>query len=174
MFELLFNIFLILILIGLIYLLSMLWPPDSPWAPWWKIDKKTSKIICKLAGITEKDLVYDLGCGDSTFIITASRDFKCNAIGIEIDPFRYFFSKFKIFQYRLGNKVTVKRKNFFDEKISSATIVLVYLVPKTLNKLKPKFLKELKKGTKIVSFRYQMDLKKIREDKKNKIFIYQV
>ena len=36
-------------------MLSMIWPPDSPWAPWWRTNNKTAKAICKLAGITNKD-----------------------------------------------------------------------------------------------------------------------
>ena len=40
------------------------------------------------------------------------------------------------------------------------------------NKLLPKFKKELKKGTKIISCKYEIDLPILKEDKKNKIRVY--
>ncbi len=51
----------------------------------------------------------------------------------------------------------------------------MYLVPATLKKLLPKFKKELKKGTRIVSFRYKIDdLSLKKEDKQNKLFLYTI
>ena len=61
---------------------------------------------------------------------------------------------------------------FFDENISEASVIIVYLVPKTLDKLLPKFKKELKKGTRIVSFRYAINIPLKKIDKKNNIMLY--
>jgi hypothetical protein len=51
-------------------------------------------------------------------------------------------------------------------------VIPVYLVPKTLEKLLPKFKKELKDGTRIVSYRYEMNLKLKEYDKTNQIRLY--
>ena len=72
----------------------------------------------------------------------------------------------------MGKKIKLKRGNFFEADISSASVVFVYLVPKAINKLLPKFKKELKKGTKIISCKYEIDLPILKEDKKNKIRVY--
>ena len=150
----------------------MVWPPNSPWAPWWRTNRKTARAICRLAEIYEKDIVYDLGCGDGTFIITAAKEFGAKAIGIEIEPSRFLISKIRIIFNGLSSKVIVKRENFFNTNLSDATVVVVYLIPKTLEKLLPKFKKELKKGTKIVSYRYEVNLKPEEEDKKNSLYLY--
>ncbi len=152
----------------------MVWPPHSPWAPWWRTNRKTARAICKLAGISSNDIVYDLGCGDGTVIVTAVKEFNAAAVGIEIDPLRFLISKVRIVFNGLSSKTTVKREDFFDTDLSSATVIVVYLVPKTLEKLLPKFKKELKKGTRIVSYRYEINLQIVEKDPKNKIFLYKI
>lgn len=169
-----FNIFILFIIFFLLIVLSMIWPPDSPWAPWWKTDKNTSRKICEMANINSKDVVYELGSGDATFLITCAKDFKAHGIGFEIDPFRSLFSKVMLYFNGVSDKIKIERTNFFEADLSKATVVFVYLVPKTLEKLKQKFLKELKPETKIISFRYKMNLPIIKEDKINKIYLYQI
>ncbi len=160
------------IIIFLLLILSWVWPPNSPWAPWWRTNRKTARAICKLAEISKNDIVYDLGCGDGTFIITAAKEFKAEAIGVEIDPSRFLISKIRICLNNLSSKVKIKRKSFFNEDLSQATVVVIYLVPKTLEKLLPKFKKELKKGTRIISYKYKINLRLEKEDKKNNLRLY--
>ena len=64
------------------------------------------------------------------------------------------------------------RGDIFKEDLSSATVVYVYLVPKTLDRLIPKFKKELKKGTKIISYKYEMNLTLKKIDKENELRLY--
>ena len=166
---------LVLAVIFLLFLLSMVWPPDSPWAPsYWETSEKTAREICKLAKISEKDIIYDLGSGNSTVLIIAASEFGARGVGIEIDPLRFFISKIKIRFKKLDSKIKILRKNFFDVNISEASVVNVYLVPKALERLKPKFLKELKPGTRLVSYRYKIDLPLIKYDKESEIRLYSI
>lgn len=168
----LFNLILILIILFLLFMLSMVWPPDSPWAPWWRTSKKTARAICKLAKVKKGDLIYDLGSGDGTALMIAASEFGAKGVGIEIDPFRYLASKILLEINDVSSKVKIVRKNFFSQNIKEADVVFVYLVPKTLEKLLPKFKKELKKGTRIISYRYKMSLPQKGIDKKNQIRLY--
>jgi SAM-dependent methyltransferase len=166
------NIILLSIILFLFFLLSMFWPPDSPWAPWWRTNSKTAKAIFKLAKAKKGDLVYDLGCGDGTALITGFKDYGIKGVGIEIDPLRYWISKIRVILNRATGKILIERKNLFNIEIKNADLVVVYLVPKTLERLVPKFKKELKKGTKIVSFVYEINLPLKEYDKKNKLRLY--
>lgn len=174
-------IILFIIIIALLLALSSVWPPDSPWAPWWKVKKGTAKKICQELKITEKETVYELGSGDGEFILTAAKEFGAKAVGIEIDPLRFYISLVRVIKNGLDKKVTLYRKNFFDVNVSPATIVFLYLVPKALTRLMPKLLKELKPGTKIVSFRYIIPeksltrkIKKVSHNKKLEIYVYTI
>lgn len=167
-------VFILAAIVFLLVLLSMVWPPDSPWSPWWRTSKKKAGILCDMAKITDKDFIYDLGCGDATALIVAARKFGASGTGIEIDPLRYFFSKINVLLNGVSGNIKIVKKNFFGQNISKATVVFVYLVPKTLERLRPKFLKELKPGTKIVSLRYKIDLPLTAKNEKEKIFVYEV
>jgi len=168
----LFNLVLILIILFLFFVLSMVWPPDSPWAPWWRTSKKIARAQCKLAKIKKGELIYDLGSGDGTALMIAAKEFGAKGVGIEIDLVRFYISKFLLSFYGVSKEVKVKRKNFFSENLKTADIIFVYLVPKTLDRLIPKFKKELKRGTKILSYRYEMNLPLKGYDKKNGIRLY--
>lgn len=170
----LINIVLLVVIFFLFLLLSMFWPPDSPWAPWWRTNKKIARAMCKLAKVGKDDIIYDLGSGDGTALIVAAKEFGTKGVGIEIDPLRAFVSSMLLRSNRLSDKVKIVRKNFFDVDISEASVVFVYLVPKALERLKPKLLKELKPGTLLVSFRYQINLLLLSYDRKNDIYLYKI
>ena len=163
------------IILFLLGLLSWIWPPDSPWSFWWTTSKEKSRKMCRLVKLSKKDIFYELGSGEGTTVLIAAKEFGSQCIGIEIDPVRYIISRIRILFSNAKNKITVIRKNFFDVDLSRATVVYAYLVPKALLRLKPKFLKELKPGTRIISYRYPITyLPKIAEDKKEEIYVYEV
>ncbi|MEK9176014.1 MAG: SAM-dependent methyltransferase [Patescibacteria group bacterium] len=125
-----------------------------------------------MANLSNKDIVYELGSGEATALMVAAKEFGAKGVGIEIDPIRAFISSMVLRSNGLSNKITIKRNNFFDEDISEATVVFIYLVPKTLNRLIPKFKKELKKGTPIISYKYEMNLPLRKFDKENELRLY--
>ena len=44
--------------------------------------------MLKLAEVTAKDVVYDLGCGDGMIVTAAAKEFGARAVGIDINPVR--------------------------------------------------------------------------------------
>lgn len=170
----LINIILLAVIIFLLIILSWVWPPDSPWAPWWRTSKEKARAVCRLAKISNNDIVYELGCGEGNTLIVSALEFGAKGVGIEIDPLRYWLAKIRAKMNGVSDKILFKRKNFFNEDLSKATVIFVYLVPKALNKLLPKFKKELKKGTRIVSYRYEIPLPLKQYDKKNNLRLYKI
>lgn len=170
-------IFVILLVVVLLLLivLSMIWPPDSPWAPWWRTNRRIARSMCRLADVRNGDVVYDLGSGDGSALIVATEEYGAKGVGIEIDPLRVFIAKLrKVFQAK-SKRIVFLNKNFFDVDISDASVVFVYLVPKALLKLKFKFAKELKPGARIVSYRYQIPyLPLTKKDKLHSLYYYRV
>lgn len=164
----------LIIIVLLLFLLSMVWPPDSPWSPWWSTSKRIALIMCTLAKITKKDVIYDLGSGTGTALITAAKTCGAKGTGIEIDPLRFVYSRFAIRVNRVSGKIKIVRKNFFDVDVSKATVIFMYLVPKTLARLRPKLLQQCRPGTRVATFVYKMDLPLIAEDKQNEVYIYEI
>jgi SAM-dependent methyltransferase len=109
--------------------------------------------MLEVAKITDKDVVYDLGCGDGRIVIAAAKKYKCKAIGIDIDPARIKeceAAKAKVEDKDVRELITFEKKDLFDVDLSKATVVTLYLLPDLNEKLIPQ-LKKLPKGARIVS-----------------------
>jgi predicted RNA methylase len=167
-------VLILILIVILLFLLSMLWPPDSPWSPWWRTTPERARIECNLAKVKKGDIIYDLGSGEGTALIIAAKEYGARGIGIEIDPFRAFFSKINVRLSGVSDMVEIRRDNFWNQDISEASVIFMYLIPKTLVKLRPRFLKELKPGTRLVTFVYKMDLPLISKDEKTELYCYEI
>lgn len=118
-------------------------------------DPTPTKYVCRmleLAEINEDDIVYDLGSGDGRILIAAARVYGARAVGIEADPSRFIYSWLNILVSGQVKRARVKFGNLFKKNISDATIVTLFLFRPTNEKLKNKLLRELKPGTRIVSY----------------------
>lgn len=112
---------------------------------------KVHKML-RIAEVNENDVLYDLGSGDGRMLITAARTYGVKTIGIETDPFRYLFSLFLVLLSGYRRKITLKFGSFFKKPLGEATVVTVFLYGPTNNKLREKFQRELKPGTRVVSY----------------------
>ncbi|MEK7672599.1 MAG: hypothetical protein AAB373_01815 [Patescibacteria group bacterium] len=133
--------------------------------------------VLKAAGIKKGDRVYDIGAGDGRFIHFAAKDYGAKSTGFEMDPFVYFLAKLR--QWFWGWKGTMIRSNFQRHNFKDADVIVCYMMPNTLAQYQKKFDKELRKGTKFVSYGFHVGtwtpLKKIpRDDKVGTIWIYKV
>ena len=112
--------------------------------------------MLKLANVSAKDVVYDLGCGDGIIVATAAQKHGARAVGIDIDPQRVKEATDRITKAGVTDKVKILNQDLFESDISPATVVTLYLLPSLNQKLIPKLNKELKPGTRIVSQSFDM------------------
>jgi cyclopropane fatty-acyl-phospholipid synthase-like methyltransferase len=108
-----------------------------------------------MAGVTAKDVVYDLGCGDGRIPVTAAKTYGARSVGIDIDPQRIEEAKANVKSAGVGDKVKIMNADLFETDITPASVVTLYLLPSLNKKLIPK-LKALKPGTRIVSHAFDM------------------
>jgi cyclopropane fatty-acyl-phospholipid synthase-like methyltransferase len=144
-------------------------------APWVPTPYKTVHMMLEMAGVRPGEVVYDLGSGDGRVIIEAARSFGARAVGIEIDPTRYLWTKIKISIFNLQDNVQVLFGNFFYKDLRHADVVTVYLLQGTNVRLMEKLEKELRPGTRVVSNTFIFPgWKIIRQDSKAQIYVYRV
>ena len=108
-----------------------------------------------LAGVTAKDVVYDLGSGDGRIPITAAQRFGATAVGIDINPQRIKEANENLAKAGVGDKVKFLNQDLFETDLKPATVITLYLLPALNLKLMPA-LKQLKPGTRIVSHSFDM------------------
>lgn len=135
-------------------------------------DSEIIRKALKLAGLKKGDKFYELGSGFGDGLMMASMEFGARAIGIEISPFHYLISKIRT----LGDKnIKIILANYKKINLSHADVVYCYLLPKLMNGLLPKFSRELKLGTKVISYAFPIQVKtpfKIKVINQTKIYLY--
>jgi len=112
--------------------------------------------MLRLAGVNGNDLVYDLGSGDGRLVIAAARDFGARGVGVEIDPRLVAQSAESARRAGVGDRVAFRAGDLFDTDLSDATVVTLYLSPELNLRLRPKLLRELRPGARIVSHDFDM------------------
>jgi precorrin-6B methylase 2 len=112
--------------------------------------------MLKLANVTPNDIVYDLGSGDGRIVIAAARDYGARAVGIEIDPELVRESEQNAHNAGVSARVRFMQKDLFQANLAEATVVTLFLLPGVNAMLAPKLMKELRPGTRIVSYLYDM------------------
>lgn len=113
--------------------------------------------MLKLAKVGPNDVVYDLGSGDGRIPIAAVKKFNAKkAVGIDINPERIKEAHANHKESNAGDRVTFILGDLFEQDISEATVVTLYLLPSLNVKLMPKLKKELKPGARIVSQSFDM------------------
>ncbi len=117
---------------------------------------KVVTAMLQLANVTADDIVYDLGSGDGRIVIAAARDFGARAVGVEIDPKLVRESQQNAQDAHVSTRVQITQGDLFQVNLEEATVVTLFLLPGINEMLAPKFLKELRPGTRIVSYRHDM------------------
>ena len=112
--------------------------------------------MLRLAKVGQDDLVYDLGSGDGRIPIAAARDYGARAVGVEIDPALIIRSVRAAERAGVAERVRFVHQDLFQTDLSPATVVTLYLSHELNARLRPKLLRELRPGTRIVSHEHPM------------------
>ncbi len=127
--------------------------PEVPYVP---TPHQVVEEMLRLANVGKNDVVYDLGCGDGRIVIAAAQKFGARGVGVDIDPERIKESNANARQAGVSDRVKFLQQDLFEIDLSEATVVTLYLLPEVNLRLRPKLLRELKPGTRIVSHNYDM------------------
>lgn len=113
--------------------------------------------MLKLGNAKAGDIHYDLGCGDGRIVIMAVQKFgAARGTGYDIDPERIKEANENAEQAGVTGKVKFILGNLFEADFRDATLVTLYLLPEVNMRLRPKLLKDLKAGSRIVSHQFDM------------------
>lgn len=112
--------------------------------------------MLRLAGVGRDDVVYDLGSGDGRIVIAAARDFGARGVGIEIDPRLVAQSTRSAERAGLAERVRFVQQDLFETDLRPATVVTLYLTRELNLRLRPKLLRELRPGARVVSHHFDM------------------
>lgn len=159
----------ILILVYAISLIiGLIWARGVPFV---SLSKKQLRAVDKNIKLKPNDKVVDLGCGDARVLRMFEKQGVKDLTGYEINFWAYLMAKIK--NKLLKSKSKVYFKNFKKVDLSKYNVIFCYLLDNYLNSLKEKFDKELKSGTKIIS--YSFSIKNWHKPEKiERMFVYRI
>lgn len=145
LFIFLFFIFLLILLALIVF-----WTWKNGISPMPTPFKIKRALIEQLPSLNE-GLVYELGAGWGTLAVALAKKYpQCQIIAYENSPVPYCFLKLRLWLSGLHN-VTAHPQDFFHASLHQADLVVCYLYPKAMQRLKSKFELELKNQTWVVS-----------------------
>lgn len=112
--------------------------------------------MLRLANVKAGDVVYDLGCGDGRIVITAARQLDARGVCVDIDPQRIAESRENARQAGVTDRIRFLNQDLLATAIGDATVVMLFLSPELNLAVRPKLLRELKPGSRIVSHWHDM------------------
>ena len=112
--------------------------------------------MLQLGDVTATDVVYDLGSGDGRIVITAAKKYGARGVGIEIDPELVRKATENAATAGVSDRVRFVNENLFTADIHEASVVTLYLLQSINERLRPKLVRELKPGTRVVSHVFNM------------------
>jgi SAM-dependent methyltransferase len=127
---------------------------DVPYVP---TSEQAVQAMLKLAAVKKSDIVYDLGCGDGRIVIAAAKNYGAHGVGIDLNPQRVKEANENAKKAGVESLVRFEENDLFKADFHQATVVTLFLLPEVNLRLRPKLLKELKPGTRIVSNTFDME-----------------
>jgi predicted RNA methylase len=101
--------------------------------------------------VTASDIVYDLGSGDGRIVIAAVQKYGAKAVGVEMMPDLCRQAQQRIRELGLQDRASIVEGNVFRVDFSPATVVTMYFMTDSNERLRPNLEKYLKTGTRVVS-----------------------
>ena len=108
-----------------------------------------------IAGVSERDVVMDLGSGDGRTVIAAALR-GARAIGVEFDEELVELSRATAVAAGVAERATFVNADLFETDLSPATVITMFLLPELNSRLRPRLL-ELAPGTRIVSNTWDLE-----------------
>lgn len=150
-------------------------------APYIPTPASLVETMLEYGSVKPSDVVYDLGSGDGRIVIAAAQKFGARAVGVEMMPELCRTAERKIRELGLQDRVTIIQGSALHVDLSPATVVTMYLLTSSNERLKPILDRYLKPGARVVSTDYPITgwkaarLKMVKAGSvEHKIYVYEI
>ena len=125
-------------------------------APYLATPREVVEKMLQMAKVDGNDVLYDLGCGDGRIVITAAKKYGARGVGVDIDPERIRESLRGAQEAGVSKLTEFRLEDATETDLLEATVLALYLLPESNALLRPKFEKQLKPGTYVVTHNYRI------------------
>jgi hypothetical protein len=123
-------------------------------APWVPTPQPVVDRMLELAGLSDRDVLYDIGCGDGRIVITAARRYGARSVGIDIDKAMIEESERNAKAAGVEGLTRFVAMDATKADISEATVVSLYLLPESNALMRPILDAQLRPKSRVVCHNY--------------------
>lgn len=124
--------------------------------PYFSTPSNVVAAMLEMARVTADDYLLDLGSGDGRIVIEAAKKSSARGRGVELDANLVSMANEAAKRQGVAGQVTFVQGNLFYVDIGKPTVLTMYLLPQINLQLRPRILRELKPGTRVVSHDFDM------------------
>lgn len=107
--------------------------------------------MLRLAELTPRDTLYDLGAGTGAVVFRAAGLYRATVLGVEVEPLRYLVLLVRRRLHPERGRISLRWGNLFGLSFRDASVVATFLWPGAMARLRPRFEAELRPGARVVS-----------------------
>lgn len=124
-------------------------------APFVPTSAKMIDSILEKAKLKKGQVFIELGSGDGRVVRQAVQKYGVKGVGVELQPILVWYSKL-ISKLKKLKDISFVTQNLFKTDLKRVDVIFLFLLPKTLEKLREKFITQCKKGTLIISHGFKI------------------
>ena len=125
-------------------------------APWVPTRRRDLDRLIKLLDVKPGQKIYELGCGDGRVSILIGKKTGATVVGVELSLAQFIVACIRRVLSHLPN-VYFSFGDVFSVNLADADAVYLFLMPKTYAKIRAKLERELRPGTKVITYVWPMD-----------------
>ena len=108
--------------------------------------------VVELAALQPGERVAELGSGDGRLAIALARSQPTAiVVGFEINPLLVWVARRRVRRARVGNRVSIRRANFWKEDLGQYDVVTVFGIPHVMERLGRQLTRTARPGSRAVS-----------------------
>lgn len=161
----------------LVILLACIMTGFAAWkgAPYVPTPKTAVALALDLAEVKQGDVLVDIGAGDGRVLVEAAKR-GARVIGYELSPFLWLLAFISMLRNHV--KGALKLRDGFRADLSQATVLFLFLMPKTLPNLMHDIKPKLRPGTQIVTYTFPIKdwvaEKEVKLEGVGKVYLYRI
>lgn len=161
---------------GLAIVIRSLLVAQVSFAPWIPSSTAMTARAFEFVRPSPQTKFADLGCGDGRILFFANKKYGMSGDGYEISIIPYYLARLRLLLHRTS-AVRILRKNLYDAPLGHYDLIYIYGLPRSIStQLLPKLDREMKPGSRLISYNFHLDNKKpIAEfhDRWRNVYVYQ-
>lgn len=142
-------------------------------APWVPTGKDNVEEMMRMADVRQGDRVADLGSGDGRVLVAAAKR-GAVAEGWEISPFMWLFSWWNIRKHGVQDRAHTHLASFWPPDMSRFDVITLFLLDTQMKKMEAKLRRELRPGSRVVSYAFTFPTWKHAESNGNGMRVYRI